>query len=214
MVHGDNRWEESDEAWELGEEEMMIVGTVQQEDDCSWQEACNAWMEQDEEVAVGVHLVRAGQEVVKQAAVGQCKKAGTIEGGEKTSEPDGLLLEGEEQEYFLELLMRRASPERPKAGLPTKSKAAPAKGKKSKKEEKKALGKSLAGRIADERVKGERATSSAGGLEKQPAPDLANNPEAKGRGLAEGNQEKKEHATGPQATSGGECSGQKTPDSS
>ncbi len=28
MVHGDDGWEESEEAWELGEEEMMIVGTV------------------------------------------------------------------------------------------------------------------------------------------------------------------------------------------
>jgi hypothetical protein len=30
VVHGDDGWEESEEAWELGEEEMMIVGTVQQ----------------------------------------------------------------------------------------------------------------------------------------------------------------------------------------
>jgi hypothetical protein len=40
IVHGDDGWEESEEAWELGEEEMMIVGTVQQEEDCSWQDAC------------------------------------------------------------------------------------------------------------------------------------------------------------------------------
>ncbi len=33
MVHGDEGWEESEEAWELGEEEMMIVGTVQQVED-------------------------------------------------------------------------------------------------------------------------------------------------------------------------------------
>ncbi len=39
VVHGDDGWEESEEAWELGEEEMMIVGRVQQEDDCSWQDA-------------------------------------------------------------------------------------------------------------------------------------------------------------------------------
>ncbi len=68
-----------------------------------------------------------------------------------------------EQEYFLELLMRRASPERPKASLATESKAAPAKGKKGRKKEKKALGKSLAGRIADEGVKEGRTTSPAGG---------------------------------------------------
>ncbi len=32
VVHREDEWEESEEAWELGEEEMMIVGTVQQED--------------------------------------------------------------------------------------------------------------------------------------------------------------------------------------
>ncbi len=39
MIHGNDGWEESEEAWELGEEEMIIVGTVQQEEDCSWQDA-------------------------------------------------------------------------------------------------------------------------------------------------------------------------------
>ncbi len=214
VVHGDDGWEESDEAWELGEEEAMIVGTVQHEDDCSWQDARNVWMEQDEKVVVGVHQVGACQEVVKQAAVSQCKKAGAIEGGEEASEQDGLLLEGEEQEYFLELLMRRASPERPKAGLPTGNKAVPAKVKKGRKKEKKAFRRSLAGRVVGEGVKEGRTRSPAGGLGEQPAPDLANNPEAKGRGLAEDDQEKKEQVTRPQATSGGECSGQKTLDSS
>jgi hypothetical protein len=56
VVHGDDGWEESEEAWELGKE-MMIVGTVQQEDDCSWQDASKSWLEQDEEVAVGVYQV-------------------------------------------------------------------------------------------------------------------------------------------------------------
>ncbi len=206
VVHGDGEWEESHEAWELGEEEMMIVGTVQQEDDCSWQEVCSTWMSHSEEVTVGVHQVGAGQEVVEQATVSQCKKAGAAGEGERTSEPEGLLLEGEEQEYFLELLMRRASPERPKAGLSTRGKAAPAKSKKSRKKEKKALGGSLSGRTADEGVKGERAASPAVSLEKQAAPDLAGHPEAKGRRVAEGSQEKKEHAARAQATSGGECS--------
>jgi hypothetical protein len=30
VVHGDDGWEESEEAWELIEEEMMIVGAVRQ----------------------------------------------------------------------------------------------------------------------------------------------------------------------------------------
>jgi hypothetical protein len=137
VVHGDDGWEESDEAWELGEEETMIVGTVQQEDDCSWQDACNTWMERDEEATVGVHQVRACQKVVKQLEVGQCKRADATEEGEKALDPDRLLLEGEEQEYFLELLMRRASPERSKASQATMNKAVPVKGKEGKKNKKK-----------------------------------------------------------------------------
>ncbi len=35
----------------------MIVGTVQQEDDCSWQDASKSWLEQDKEVTVGVYQV-------------------------------------------------------------------------------------------------------------------------------------------------------------
>jgi hypothetical protein len=81
VVHGSDGWEELDEAWELGEEEMMIVGTVQQEDDCSWQDACNTWVEQEEEATAGVHQVRADQE----AAVGQCKKADAAGGGRRIS---------------------------------------------------------------------------------------------------------------------------------
>jgi hypothetical protein len=151
VVHGDDGWEESDEAWELGEEEMMIVGTVQQEDDCSWQDACNTWVEQDEEAAAGIHQVRVDQGVAEQAAVGQCKKAKTAEESEEPPELDGLLLEGEEQEYFLELLMRKASPEQPRPSLMTKSKVASTKSKKDRSKEKKSVvrvrrGEQLAGR--------------------------------------------------------------------
>ncbi len=55
MVHGNDGWEESEDAWELGEEEMMIVGTVQQEDDCSWQDASKSWMKQDEKEEIGIY---------------------------------------------------------------------------------------------------------------------------------------------------------------
>jgi hypothetical protein len=179
-------------------------------------------MEQDEEVAAGVYQVGTCQGAVKQSTVGQFKKPSIVEVDEKASEPDDLLLEGEEQEYFLELLMRRASPERPKAGQPAKDRdnskdeAASARGKKKKrneKKEKKALGKSKMEKetCGQEREKG--ATGQASGLEKQTALDLLNNPEAKGRGLVDGNREKKEQAPGSQATSREECSGQKMPDS-
>ncbi len=141
---------------------------------------------------------------------------------EKAFEPDDLLLEGEEQEYFLELLMRKASPERPKSSQParnrdnSKSKAASAKSKEKKrnrKKERKALEKSETERKASGQEGTEGTTDQTSGLERQTALDLVNNPEAKGRGLVDGNQEKKEQVTGPQATSRGECSGQKMPDS-
>ncbi len=154
-------------------------------------------------------------EAVKQSSAGQCKKVEIKGADERAPEPDDLLLEGEEQEYFLELLMRKASPERPKAGQPVGGRdnlsveAASAKGKekkKSKKKEKKAL------RKIKERKEG--AAGLACNVEKQAALDLLNNPEAKGRGLVAGHQGKKEQVTRSQATSGGECSGQKTPDRS
>ncbi len=214
VVHGDDGWEESDEAWELGEEEMIIVGTVQQEDDCSWQDACNAWADQDEEVVVGVHQVGVDREGSERAAVGQCKGADTAEGGEKSLELEDLLVEGEEQEYFLELLMRRASPEWPKESSPMRSETIPTKGRKNKSKGKKIRGKNLARKATDEVAKGEGAVNPASGRERQVASNLAHNPEAKDRGLAEEDQQKKGRATRPPATSGGECSGQKKPDCS
>jgi hypothetical protein len=64
VVHGDDGWEESEEAWEPGEEEMMIVGMVQQEDNCSWQDASKSWLEQDEKEEVGIYQVGTCQGAV------------------------------------------------------------------------------------------------------------------------------------------------------
>ncbi len=47
----------------MGEEEAMIVGTVQQGTECSWQDACNTWAAQDEEMEAGVHQVKAEQKM-------------------------------------------------------------------------------------------------------------------------------------------------------
>jgi hypothetical protein len=107
VVHGDEGWEESEEAWELVEEEMMIVGTVQQEDSWSWQDASKPWMEQDEEMAVGDYqvgtcqgtgeaAVEAGEEAAGQPSANQRKEAGTAEAEWQAPGPDDLLLEGEE----------------------------------------------------------------------------------------------------------------------
>jgi hypothetical protein len=207
VVHGDDGWEESDEAWELGEGEMMIVGTVQQEDECSWQEACNAWEAQGEEATVGVYQAGVDQETSEPAAEGQCKKASTGKSDERSLEVEDLLVEGEEQEYFLELLMRRASPERPRENLPAKSEACPVRDRRRKNKEKKACKKDLEERAANKVTRKEEAVDMANGQERQVASNLAHNPEAKGRGLAERGQQKKSQSAEPVATSGEECSG-------
>ncbi len=211
-MHGDGGWEESDEAWELGGEEMVIVGMVQQEDDYSWQDACDAWAGQNEEVVVGIHQVGADREVSEQAAVGQCKGADTAEGDEKPPELEDLLVDGEEQEYFLELLMRKASPDQLKESLLARGGTINTKDRKGKSKGKKARGKNLAKKTTNEAAKGEGAASPAIGRERQVAPNPVPNPEAKGRGLVETDQQKKGQATGLPATSGGECSGQKKPE--
>ncbi len=71
-VHRDDEWEESEEAWEVGgDEEMMIVGTIQQEDDYNWQDASKSWLEQDEEEENGTYYV------------GTCQGAGSVLKGAK-----------------------------------------------------------------------------------------------------------------------------------
>ncbi len=82
----------------------------------------------------------------------------------------------------------------------------------NKKKEKKALKKSKVVKGAGGQEKKEGVASLSCSPEKQAALDLLNNPEAKSRGLVAGHREKEEQVTRPQATSGGECSGQKTPD--
>jgi hypothetical protein len=91
------------------------------------------------------------------------EEASAAEGGGESPEANGLLLEGEEQEYFLELLMRKESPEQPKPSLPEKSKATTSKGKKGRSKEKKVRGRSPAGRSASEgtREKGQEAWPTA-----------------------------------------------------
>ncbi len=128
---------------------------------------------------------------------------------EEVAELEGLLLEGEEQEYFLELLMRKASPEQPRAALVARGKVAPTRGRKGRKKEKGDLRTEPPKEAAEEEVKEGATTGSASSQKGRIAPDLNGHPEAKGRGVAAGDQEEKERARGAQPTSGGECSRQK-----
>jgi hypothetical protein len=194
MVHGDDGWEESEEAWDLGGEEEMIVGTVQQEDDCSWQDACKPWTEQDEGAGDGVYQVGTCQGApgaeagaVEQPSAGQCKEAEAARADEKASEMDDLILEGEEQEYFLEPLMRKASPERPRRGQAASNKSSPKEKvavtegkerKRGKKKEKKALKRGEAGRKA--RGQGQRAQLATGRNKQPPTSSTIRRPRAEG----------------------------------
>jgi hypothetical protein len=109
-------------------------------------------------------------------------------------------------------LMRRASPERPKGSLPARSEVNPTRDSKNRNKGKKARRKNLTRRATDEVTRKEEAVDPASGKERQVASNLAHNPEAKGRGLAEEDQQKKDQATELPATSGGECSRQKEPE--
>ncbi len=94
----------------------------------------------------------------------------------------------------------------------TKDKTAPAKSKEKKKNKKKAFqGSKEAIKIGVQKEEENKAslTSKQG---KQAAPDLSN-PEAKGRGLVNGDRTETESRSRSTTTSRGECSGQKKPDS-
>jgi hypothetical protein len=117
--------------------------------------------------------------------------------------------------------MRRVSQERPQKGQAasnkngSKEKAAVTEGKerrRSKKKEEKALKKGEAGRRARGQGREERAESPACNRKEQAALDLLNNLGAKGGGLGADQHGEEEEVTRSRATSGGECSGQKTPD--
>jgi hypothetical protein len=145
LVQGGDEWEESEEAWEVdGEGEALIVGTVQREDDGSWQNASKSWLEQDEEEEDGTYHVGTCQGAIslppeareKQCSAVVCppkeedEDAETVEDSWWTPGPEDMQIERGEKEYFIELLMEGSAPsegaaEKPtmvgsKAGQPTK----------------------------------------------------------------------------------------------
>ncbi len=126
MLQEDDGWEESDGAWELGETEGMIVGAVRQEDEYSWSDACSAWTALDEEAEAGVHQVQAGESETSGA-----------DQGDGQLEAEGLLIEGEEREYVLELLLRETPAETCASDRPTRAKPTAPKSKRRRQLEKK-----------------------------------------------------------------------------
>jgi hypothetical protein len=134
LVQGGGEWEESEAVWEVdGEEEAMIVGTIQREDNCSWQDASKSWLEQDEEEEDEIYHVGTCQGASsppsetkeEQCSVIACplqkedEDAETIENSWWTPEPEDLQIKEGERDYFLELLMGSSAPSKGAAERPT-----------------------------------------------------------------------------------------------
>ncbi len=151
--------------------------------------------------------MKADQRAGGPAGEDQCKRVCSAGDSSEPCEVGDLLVEGEEQEYLLELLMRRASPDQPRENPPPKSEASILKGRKNRSLGKKIRRKKLARGATGKELRREKATDPIGGGERQVASNFAHNPEAKGRGLAGGDQQRRSQATAPPTTSGGECSG-------
>ncbi len=208
VLQEDDEWEESEEAWELGKAEAMIVGTVRQEVEYSWQDACDAWAAQDGRMEAGVHQVEVSGVETGQEEKSQCKEVGEANQGDEQSEVEGLLVEGEEREYVLELLMREVPLNQHASVHPTKVEITTLKGKK-----KRNLGKKLRKRLklakgaAIKEPRKEGKVNAARGRENRATSNLPRNPEVKGGGLASRGQDRRNQPAASPPTSRGECSG-------
>jgi hypothetical protein len=207
VLQEDDGWEESEEAWELGGAEGMIVGAVRQEEECSWQDACEAWETQDGETRASIHQVRAD-------GVGEGVHGEVDADGQSETESEGLLVEGDEREYILELLMREVPPDLRAGVHPARAELATLKGKR-----KRNLGKKLRKRLkmakgaalkepkkeekaeAAERKRGQTTTA----LTREPRAK-GRGPGVKGRGPGDKGRGDRGPSTAPTPTSGGECS--------
>ncbi len=206
MLQEDDGWEESEEAWELEEAEGMIVGTVRQEEEgYSWQDACQAWEAQDGEVEASVHQVKADGVGVKQ---GEGDAHGEVSAdGQSEAESEGLLVEGDEREYILELLMREVPPNVEAGVHPARAELADLKGKR-----KRNLGKKLRKRLrmakssAIKEPKKEGKAEAAERKKGQATTALTRKPGARGGGPGDKERGERGHSATPTLTSGGECS--------
>ncbi len=198
VLQEDDGWEESEEAWELGGAEGMIVGAVRQEEGYSWTDACEAWETQDGEMRASIHQVRAEEEGVP----------GEVDVDEQSeTESEGLLVEGDEREYILELLLREVPPDVEAGVHPARAELATLKGKR-----KRNLGKKLRKKLkmaksaAIKEPKKEGKAEAAERKRGQTTTALARKPGAKGGGPDDKGRGDRGPSTAPTPTSGGECS--------
>jgi hypothetical protein len=203
LLQENDEWEESEEAWELGEAGGMIVGAVRQEDEYSWQDACDTWAAQDGEVEASVHQVE-----VEQSGEDMHREVDEASHGDEQSEAEGLLVEGEEREYVLELLMREVPPNLCAGAHPARAEFATLKGKKKRNLGKKLRkGLKMARGAAIKEPRREGRADIAGRGKGQVTGDLSRNLEARGGGLGVKKQDGRDQPAASPPTSGGECSG-------
>ncbi len=184
----------------------MIVGAVcQEEEGHSWQDACKAWETLDGEVKASVHQVRADGVGVEQEGGGA---RGEISAdGQSEAESEGLLVEGDEREYILELLMREAPPDVEAVVHPARAKLAALKGKR-----KRNLGKKLRKRLKTVRsptIREPEKEGRAEAVERKKglaATTLTLKPGAKDGGPGDKGRGEGGQSATPTTTSGGECS--------
>jgi hypothetical protein len=196
VLQEDDGWEESDGAWELEETEGMIVGAVRQESECSWPDACNAWAALDQKTVVRIHQVGVGE-----------SRASRADQEEEQLEAEGLLIEGEEQEYVLELLLRETSTEACASNHSANARPATLKSKRKRNLERRLHKKA---RVTEEagakvpRKDGGRVNDREG--KKQAIPGMPCGPEARGGKAAEEGCSRGDQLATPLPTSGRECS--------
>jgi hypothetical protein len=139
----------------------------------------------DEEAEAGIHQV--GAEVAETSNIGQ---------------EEGLLIEGEEREYILELLLREAPPETGMGGQPASTR-----GKGKKDAGKKPHGKVKVIKEAATRVTKKSESEAAGEREaRQVLESLPTNPDTKGGKAAKEGQGMGGQPALPSPTLGRECS--------
>jgi hypothetical protein len=144
----------------------------------------------------------------EQKEADKCKEVNAANQGEEQLEAEGLLVEGEEREYILELLMREAPPNLCASAHPAKAEPVTLKGKR-----KRNLGKKLRKRLkmargaAIEDPRKEGKVDAAGGGKGQVSVNMSRSPEAKGGSLTSKERDRRDQPAASPPTSGGECSG-------
>ncbi len=137
----------------------------------------------------------------------KCEEVGGADQEDEEFEAEGLLVEGEEREYVLELLMREAPLDMRANAHPAKAKPAICKGKR-----KRNLGKKfrkrakVVGEAAIRRPGRDGRMDTVGDGGGQVTISTPRNPESKGGGLVGEKRGRRDQPTTSLLTSGGECS--------